>query len=194
MGTGHGVAHADAPETSQRRVFEARDLALGGLFGALGIVVPVLFHAAGPKVGPIFLPMYLPILALGLLTSWQVAFIVGCVTPLLSSIITTMPPILPTGVLMVCELGLLAATASAARSWGLGIWPAAILALLAARCAGVGVYAAFGTMMGFKLPLWQWAALSLGTSWPGMLLQLTVVPSAVHAIEKTSILGSRWTR
>ena len=182
---------AEPEATGRHSLLEARDLALGGLFGALGIVVPVVFHAAGPKAGPIFLPMYLPILALGLLASWQVTLLVACITPLLSGALTGMPPP-PTAVLMVFELGILGATASLARSRGLGIWPASILAIIAARIVGIAAYAAVGHMLGFAQPLLTWVVVGVVTSWPGVVLQLTVVPGAVYAIEQTSMLGPRW--
>jgi hypothetical protein len=106
------------PGAERDRLFQARDMVLGGLFGALGIVVPMLFHAVG--LGKVFLPMYLPILALGLMVSWEVALIVGCATPLLSAVLTGMPPLAPPiAALMATELACLAAVASLARRVGL---------------------------------------------------------------------------
>lgn len=175
-----------------QHLFEARDLALGGLFGALGIVVPIVFHAAGPKAGAIFLPMYLPILALGLLASWEVAVIVGCATPLISAALTGMPPLLPTGLLMVFELAALAVTASLICHRGYSIMAAVIGAIIAARIVGAGIYAGFGSMLGFENEaLLAWVAAGILTSWPGILLQLSVVPGAVYLIEQTSVIGPR---
>ncbi|MGB9619107.1 MAG: ECF transporter S component, partial [Armatimonadota bacterium] len=71
--------------------YSARDLALGGLFGATGVALPIVFHAVG--LGKAFLPMHLPVLVCGLLISPTVAFAVGVVTPLVSSVLTGMPPL-----------------------------------------------------------------------------------------------------
>jgi hypothetical protein len=177
----------------RERLFQARDMALGGLFGALGIVVPMLFHAVG--MGKVFLPMYLPILALGLMASWEVALVVGGATPLLSAVLTGMPPLAPPiAALMACELACLAAVAGLARRAGLGVWPAAVIAIVAARIVGTAALITFGRLIGLQQTVWEYAVVSLLLSWPGVLLQLTVVPAAVYAIERSSILGPRWRR
>jgi predicted membrane protein len=171
-------------------LFRTRDLVLGGLFGALGIVVPVLFHAVG--LGKVFLPMYLPILALGLTVSWEVALIVGVATPLVSAVLTGMPPLAPPiAVLMALELACLSASASLARRAGLAVWPAAVGAILAARAVGTAALVTVGRLMGLEQTVWQYAVVSFLLSWPGIVLQLTVVPAAVYAIERSSILGRR---
>jgi len=175
------------------RVFEARDLAMGGLLGALAIALPMVFHALGPGVGPIFLPMYLPLLALGLLSGWQVALTAGCIVPLLSAVLTGMPPLAPPiALLMLVELAALATTASVARSHRLGILPATVLALVAARVAGVLALLTVGHALGYNKSVFEYAILGLAVSWPGMLLQLTIVPGAVAIIERTSLLRPRW--
>lgn len=187
------VSSDDPGAEDRRHLFEARDLALGGLFGALGILIPIVFHAAGPGLGSIFLPMYLPILALGLLVSWEVALIVGCATPLLSAALTGMPPLSPPiAIIMLFELVALGTVASLARSRGAGIWLALVLAIIASRIVGVLAVATIGHALGYEKTLYAAAILSLGVAWPGILLQLTVVPGAVYAIEKTSIIGPRW--
>lgn len=186
-------APSAAEDREQRRLFEARDLALGGLLGALAITLPMAFHALGPGMGPIFLPMYLPILALGLLASWEVALVVGCAAPLISAALTGMPPLAPpVALLMAFELGALAASASLARRIRLDIWPAAVLAIVASRIAGTFALVTIGRALGYDKSVLAYAVLSLGIAWPGILLQLTVVPGAVYAIQRTSIIGPRW--
>jgi len=187
------AAENPADARDRQTLFEARDLALGGLFGALSVVLPIAFHALGPGVGPVFLPMYLPILALGLLVSWEVALIVGIAAPVLSSVLTGMPPLAPPiAPLMACELAALAAGASLARRVGLTVWPAAIIAILASRAAGACALLTIGHALGYNKGIVEYAFLSLAVSWPGMLLQLIVVPGVALALEGTSILGSRW--
>lgn len=169
-------------------VSAARDLTLGGLFGALAIVLPILFHAVG--MGKVFLPMYLPILALGLLASWRTAALVGLLAPLISAVLTGMPPMAPPiAFIMMAELAALAMTASLARAVGLGIWPGAVLGLLAARAVGVFALLTIGRALGFQQGLYEFAILGFVASWPGVALQLTVVPSAVYLIEHSSIFA-----
>jgi len=183
---------AEEPATAEpehrRRLFEARDLTMGGLLGALSIIVPIVFHAVG--MGRIFLPMYLPILALGLLASWEVALIVGCVAPLLSALLTGMPPLAPPiVVLMMLELGAMATAASLVRCARWGIWPAAMLGVLAARTAGALALVTVLPLIGIHQNLPEYTAAAFVASLPGIVLLLTVVPGAVYAIERTSLIG-----
>lgn len=166
----------------------ARDLTLGGLFGALAIVLPIVFHAVG--MGKVFLPMYLPILAMGLLASWRTAALVGLLAPLISALLTGMPPLAPPiALIMMAELAALGLVASLARSVGLGIWPAAVLGLLAARAVGVFALLTIGRALGYGQGLYEFAIAGFIASWPGVALQLTVVPGAVYLIERTSIFA-----
>src|SRR6056297_2096515 len=108
-------AHAvdEQKPTVAEEVSRARELSLGGLFIALGVVIPIAFHAlGGGKLGSVFLPMYLPVLACAMLVSPPIAAAVGLLTPTLSSALTGMPPILPTLPMMVAELVVMATLAS----------------------------------------------------------------------------------
>lgn len=84
-----------------------RNMVLSGLFIALGVALPLAFHGIA-NAGKIFLPMHLPVLILAFLVPWQYALAVGVITPLLSSVITGMPPIapFPMAIIMAFELGM----------------------------------------------------------------------------------------
>lgn len=182
-----------APLTeSRRRLFEARDLALGGLLGALGLVLPIAFHAAGPGAGPMFLPMYYPILACGLLASWEVALLVGIIVPLLSAMLTGMPP-LAAAPLMVIELGALGLFAALARRLGLGVWPAAVAAIVLTRVVAVLLLLSVLPLFGITRGVSEYVIAAVTKSLPGNIIILTIVPAAVYAIERTSIIGRRHT-
>ena len=58
---------------------------------ALCIVVPMAFHTI-PNAGVVFLPMHIPVLLCGLACGWPFGLICGLIGPLLSSVITGMPP------------------------------------------------------------------------------------------------------
>jgi hypothetical protein len=167
---------------AHRELRATRELALAGLLGALAIVVPVLFHAVG--MGKVFLPMYLPLLALGLLAGWRQTLPACLLAPVLSALLTGMPPVavLP---LMLVELAALGLVASLTR--GLGVWPAACLAVIASRAAGLAALATVLPLLGVKQALSVYLAAAFVTSLPGVILLLTVVPAAVYAIERTSL-------
>lgn len=82
----------------------ARNIAKGALFIALGVLIPQLFHLIG--AGPIFLPMHIPVLLAGFLVGPVTGLYVGILTPILSHLLTGMPPVTPIPMLpiMIFEL------------------------------------------------------------------------------------------
>jgi len=186
-------SEAYAPTVAEE-VAWARELSLGGLFIALGVVIPIAFHAfGGGKLGAVFLPMYLPVLACAMLVSAPIAAAVGLLTPALSSALTGMPPILPTLPMMVAELAVMAAMASVLhRRLRLHALPAVLLALVAGRVVlGLmawllvavlppGMQESLPEMM--RTPLTYVAAATV-TAVPGLILQVAAVPALVALVE-----------
>ncbi|MGQ9732207.1 MAG: ECF transporter S component [Candidatus Zipacnadales bacterium] len=170
----------------RRRLFEARDMVLGGLFGALAIVLPIAFHAV--QLGKAFLPMYLPVLALGMLVAWEVAASVGVMAPLLSAALTGMPPA-PLAPIMAVELGVLGLSASLCRGWRVPVPLVPVLAIITTRAVGSVAVLLIAPLTGFKQGVYAYLVGSVVGSIPGLVLLLTVVPAAVYVIEQTSILG-----
>lgn len=83
---------------------EINNLVIAVLFAALGIAVPILFHLVG--LGSIFLPMYLPLITGAFLLTGVNALLMGLFTPLISALLTGMPPFYPPIVfIMSVQLG-----------------------------------------------------------------------------------------
>lgn len=82
---------------------QTKTMILSGLFIAIGILLPMFFHMF-QMGGSMFLPMHIPVLLAGFVVNPFYAMLVGIVTPLLSSVITGMPPLFPMAVIMVFEL------------------------------------------------------------------------------------------
>ena len=74
--------------------FSTKNIALSGLFIALGIVLPFLTGQI-PNIGRMLLPMHIPVLLCGFVCGWPFGLIVGFVTPLLRSVMFGMPPLFP---------------------------------------------------------------------------------------------------
>jgi hypothetical protein len=170
-------------------------LSLGGLFIALGIVIPIAFHAlGGGKLGSVFLPMYLPVLACAMLVSAPIAAAVGLLTPVLSSALTGMPPILPVLPLMVAELTLMAVIASLLhRRLRLHALPGVVLALLAGRVvtglmAALLVAALPAGLQESLPPIMRtpiaYVLAATVTALPGLALQIVAVPAVVAIVER----------
>ena len=76
---------------------------------ALCVVLPMAFHALGS--GTVFLPMHVPVLLCGLVCTWPYGVVCGLLGPLLSSVLTSMPPtaILPSMMAELAVYGLVTA-------------------------------------------------------------------------------------
>jgi len=163
----------------------ARELALAGLMGALGLLLPIAFHALGWG-GKVFLPMHLPIVVAGFLVSPATAISLGIVVPLLSGALTGMPPLAPPiAVLMAGELAVKAGTTSLLyRSLRAPMWlalPVAIVADWAVLALAVSLAADFFAIKASPFQ-YVWAAILIGL--PGTILQLVAVPATVLAVER----------
>jgi hypothetical protein len=163
-----------------------RELAHGAVFIALGIVIPMFFHAVG--AGKVFLPMHVPVLLAGFFVGPVIGGIVGFLTPLLSAILTGMPPLIPpTAQAMMVELtvyGFLSGLLYRALKQNV------IVALVSAMIGGRLVYGALGA---YLLPLFGLDSVpvlypltaGIVASLPGVVLQLVFVPGVVYLYEKT---------
>ncbi len=81
---------------------KTKTLTLSALLIAIGVILPMLTHYIA--AGNIILPMHIPVLVAGLILKPRYALIVGAMTPIISSILTGMPPLFPILPIMVFEL------------------------------------------------------------------------------------------
>jgi riboflavin transporter FmnP len=162
-----------------------RNLIMGGLFVALGIVVPIAFHSIG--AGPIFLPMHIPVLLAGFITGPVVGCLVGAVTPILSSLLTGMPPLMPPKAqMMVAELAMYGLISGLAyRINRLHVVLSLVIAMFGGRIV-YGVLAAYVLpLFGFDpVPVLYPITAGLIASLPGILIQLVLIPSIVWLFER----------
>ncbi len=161
---------------------KGKDITIGAVFSALGIVFPILFHFIG--LGSIFLPMFIPIATVGFLISIPVAFSVGLITPLFSAVVTGMPPFFPPiAPIMSIELSLLAGSISIFyRKLKWNVWISLVTALLLSRTIYLAMILLVVPLL--KLPSGILTITALISSIPGIILIVVVVPFAVKIIEK----------
>ncbi len=159
-----------------------RAMVLSSAMTALALVLPPAFHAAG--LGSQFLPLLLPLLLNGFLVPVRWAVLAGATAPLLSALMTGMPPIYPPiAIELSVEGSVLSGTAAALYAGGRRrLWAALIPAVVLGRLTAFA-----GTWLiarAFALP----AALSAGAlvvqGLPGVLLQLAVIPIAVRELRR----------
>ncbi|MCD4711656.1 MAG: ECF transporter S component [Clostridiales bacterium] len=167
---------------------KTHSLILSGVFIALGLVLPIAFHMFG-GAGPIFLPMHIPVLIGGFFLSPMLALSVGVLTPMLSGIITGMPPIFPMMPIMMLELGIYGLTISVVKN---NVTKNPYIALLASMILG-RVAAGFmvfvlSTFFAAKLPsAIIFITTSVTTGIPGIIIQLIIIPIVVIALNKSNL-------
>ena len=168
-----------------------KNLVLTGLCCALGVVLPILLHSI-PKAGSILLPMHIPVLLCGLICGPLYGLGCGILTPILSSLITGMPPAayLPS---MVCELavyGLLAGLFirlihTKQRSLNLYV------SLIGAMIGGRIVYGLLNSLIfqAGEYSLQLWLAGAFINAAPGIVIQLVILPVVVLTLYKARIIA-----
>lgn len=163
---------------------DLRAISRVALITALALVLPPIFHAL--RLGHVFLPMYLPILAGAFFLRPRAAAAAGLAAPLVSAAVTGMPPLFPPIALwMALELACTAALLSVLdrRRW------APWLSLVVALALGRGVYAGlvFVTARWLALPAGLLTLAALLAAWPGLLLALAAVPATVRLLRREEL-------
>ena len=166
-----------------------RKLTLSGLLLAIGLVLPIAFHAFG-GAGKIFLPMHLSVLVAGFLLPPVNAVAVGMLTPFLSSLLTGMPVTFPIMPIMVIELGTYALVISLLNKKRIkSIYVKLIGAMLAGRImAGLTVFLMVN-LVGLKMKPLLFVQGSIVTGLPGIIIQLIMVPLVVKLLDQKTVLN-----
>ena len=166
-------------------------LVFGGLLVALGILLPQAFHIFGTSGGSMFLPIHIPVLMAGMLLGPYYGGIIGFLVPILSSLLTGMPPV-PKVYFMLVEL----------ITYGIVIGVMirrsnVYISLLVAMISGRILYGC-SLVVGVKIlhltaPFANQAAFLGGivTGIPGILLQFLILPALYKALKKGGIAFER---
>lgn len=155
-----------------------RELAYCGVFGAAALVLPVFFHLV--HLGRVFMPMYLPLVALAFMVRARPAALTALIVPVLSGAATGMPPFYPPiAVVMSVELALMALLIGGVRSrWpGVPVFTVLLLVLVAGRVLSAAL--SYLAALVLELPPGYVAGISLLSGWPGVVLMLVVIPQLV---------------
>lgn len=159
-----------------------KEIVLGGLLLATGLILPMIFHLFG-LTGQIALPMHIPVLIGGFLLSPSLALSLGIITPLVSSVLTGMPVLFPMAVIMMFELGTYALTASLlSGKMKMKIIPSLIGAMAAGRIAAGLTVAALVALFGVKMNPVLYIKGAVIAGIPGIIIQLLFVPSIVYVL------------
>lgn len=150
------------------------DLPRAGLLVALGILIPFVTGHGFGMAGNILLPMHFTVLLSGFLLGPASGLLVGVVTPILSSLLTGMPPAFPMLPAMVGELGVYGFATGALWQRGKGLYPSLIGAMVLGRVVHALLMACFIAWQGKAIGLSLLFFLVQGV--PGTVLQLLLLP------------------
>ena len=160
-----------------------RYLLLGAVFIALAVLLPLLFHVFSESAGRMFSPLQLPIIVAALYVPVKYAALTGFLAPIVSSLLSGMPPIFPMALLMALECATYAIVLRLLVINGIKLLPAIILSMLCGRVVYAFIAGAlFAKMLnaGGVIPI---LFSTFVHGWPAMVLQLVVVPACVRVVQ-----------
>lgn len=154
---------------------------------ALGLVLPMFFHLFG--AGPTFLPMHIPVLLCGFVFGWPYGAVCGFLVPILSSVLTGMPPIFPTATAMMLELcayGALTGFFYQKLRWN--VYLSLIAAMIGGRIVSGAANAVFLGMAGKPYGFAAFLSASFVEAIPGILIQIVLIPVLVLALKRAKLI------
>ena len=170
-----------------------KKLVFTAVSAALCLVLPMAFHAI-PNAGQVFLPMHIPVLLCGLICGWPYGGVCGLVGPLLSSLITSMPPMamLPSMMVECCVYGLVSGllmkyvrTKFAVADLYISLISAMLAGRLVAGLANAWIFTTGAAPF-------AWVTTSLVTGIPGIVIQLVLMPTVMFALTKAKLIPTRY--
>ncbi len=164
-----------------------QSLILAGLFLALGLILPFLTGQI-PQLGNKLLPMHIPVILCGYICGPRLGFLVGAITPLLRSMLFSIPPLFPTALSMSFELAAYGLVAGILYSILGRKVPAVYISLIIAMIIGRLVWGgATYLLLGLSGTVFTWQLFTAGAflnAIPGIIIQLILIPVIVIAAER----------
>ena len=176
-----------------RTMRPVKRLTIAAVCVALCVVLPIAFHTI-PDAGTVFLPMHIPVLICGMICGWPYGLLCGLMGPLVSSVLTGMPPaaILPAMMVECGTYGLASGlilkflrTNNTYRDLYIALVAAMILGRVVSGVAKALIFSPGITMS-------AWVAASFVTALPGIIIQLVFLPNVVMILMKARVIPQRY--
>ncbi|MEG0329655.1 MAG: ECF transporter S component [Longicatena sp.] len=158
-------------------------LTLSAFFLALGLILPFTFHSIGPSGGAFFLPMHIPVLLCGFICGPSYGALVGVITPLLSSAITGMPVLMPTGIAMMLELmtyGFLSGLLIQKKN----VYVSLLFTMFVGRIVSGVANLVLLSYLGKAYTLAIFLSAAFVSALPGIILQILIIPLLLNVVKK----------
>ncbi|WP_122638767.1 ECF transporter S component [Romboutsia sp. Marseille-P6047] len=158
---------------------KAKKLVLSGLFVAFGVILPMIFHIFNMG-GSVFLPMHIPVLMAGYFLGPALGAAVGIITPILSGLLTSMPPLVPVMPIMAFELCGYGLVTGLVFSKTNKVYISLICAMVVGRLFAIaGAFVVSLTLAPQVSPI-TYVASGLFPAIPGMIIQLIFIPILIN--------------
>lgn len=169
-----------------------KNLTFSAMFLSLGLVLPFLTGQI-PQIGSMLLPMHLPVMLCGLICGWKYGLAVGAITPVLRSLIFSMPPMFPTAITMAFELATYGAVIGflfSTAKWQCikSLYRCMITAMLAGRIVWGAASAIILGVAGEGFTFAAFIAGAFTNAIPGIVLQLLLVPAIMLLLDRTHLV------
>ena len=173
-----------------------KKMALAAIFLVFGWILPLVTGRI-PEIGNMLCPMHIPVMLCGFILGPWYGLIIGFITPLTRGFIFGMPTFYPTGISMAFELatyGLITGILYELLLKKSKIKHFVILyfILISSMLAGRIVWGIARVLCGlFDHHLFTWRMFLMGgfvTAWPGIIIQLIVIPILLEVLFQTKIL------
>ena len=166
----------------------ARLYAFVACFVTADVAIPLVVHWIHPSAGPVFQPMFFIILLAGLMLGWRAGLLVGIATPLVSFLLSGMPllPILPRVLIEGMCYGLIAGVVR--ERYNLNTITSVTIAIIAGHLVTVAVLL---LVYGYGTPALSGMGDAVTLGWPGIVLQIILLPSILKLLEYLFSIGSK---
>ena len=163
-------------------------MCLSAMFIALAFVLP-FFTFQIEKIGDMLCPMHIPAILCGFICGGPWGLAVGVISPILRSLVMTMPVMFPTAIGMAFEVGTYGLVAGLLYKVLPKKKQYIYVSLVGAMVIGRIVWGiARIVMFGFDFSKFGWTAFWTGAvinAIPGIIVQIILIPVIVMIVEKT---------
>ncbi len=172
-----------------------KKLTISALCVALCVILPQVIP--GQELRSLLSPMHLPVLLCGLVCGWPYGAACGVMGPVLSSLITSMPPTAPLVPMIpeLCAYGLMAGLLMQVIRTGklyADLYLSLVPAMLIGRVVGGVARALFFMAQAKSYSIALWVGSYLTGTLPGIILQLVLLPILVVALTKAKLIPERY--
>ena len=162
---------------------------LAALCLAIAFILPTI---TGPAINKIWCPMHIAIFLCAYITDKKWGALVGFIAPLLRGLLFGMPPLFPTAIAMAFELAtygfICGLINEKLKKNNKTIYISLIIAMLAGRLVWGVVSWILYTAVGNPFTVELFLAGAFITAWPGIVLQIILIPIIVMALRKAKLI------